>query len=232
MMGRFSGLALTLLGILFAVAVERVLDAFLFTETIAALMGVMFLGGMLWKRANRYGAWAATLGAFLTYYALNYLMSCRAGEGPETFSTLTAAFRELVARVQSGDLFAFLDTGAYKLVYPWKPGPFGWAMVAGFAALIAGSLLTRPEDREQIERFFDSQRRTTDEEPDPVSGLRPLAAERGEDLLLLDLPGWFTAERWQGFFKRYREDLVGFVLAWFTVGLLIALAWGILQIGK
>jgi hypothetical protein len=48
--------------------------------------------------------------------------------------------------------------------------------------------LTRPEDREQIERFFDSQRRTTDEEPDPVSGLRPLAAERGEDLLLLDLP--------------------------------------------
>ena len=232
MMGRFSGLALTLLGILFAVAVERVLDAFLFTETIAALMGVMFLGGMLWKRANRYGAWAATLGAFLTYYALNYLMSCRAGEGPETFSTLTAAFRELVARVQSGDLFAFLDTGAYKLVYPWKPGPFGWAMVAGFAALIAGSLLTRPEDREQIERFFDSQRRTTDEEPDPVSGLRPLAAERGEDLLLLDLPGWFTAERWHGFFKRYREDLVGFVLAWLTVGLLIALAWGILQIGK
>ena len=102
-------------------------------------------------------------------------------------------------------------------------------MVAGFAALIAGSLLTRPEDREQIERFFDSQRRTTDEEPDPVSGLRPLAAERGEDLLLLDLPGWFTAERWQGFFKRYREDLVGFVLAWFTVGLLIALAC-ILQI--
>ncbi|HQK77501.1 MAG TPA: hypothetical protein PKZ25_14995, partial [Candidatus Hydrogenedentes bacterium] len=86
--------------------------------------------------------------------------------------------------------------------------------------------------REQIERFFDNQRRTTDEEPDPVSGLRPLAAERGEDLLLLDLPGWFTAERWHGFFKRYREDLVGFVLAWLTVGLLIALAWGILQIGK
>ena len=232
MMGRFSGLALTLLGILFAVAVERVLDAFLFTETIAALMGVMFLGGMLWKRANRCGAWAATLGAFLSYYALNYLMSCRAGADSAAFSTLSDAFAELVERTRAGEMAAFLNTGVYKLVYPWKPGPFGWAMVVGFTALIIGSLLTRPEDGELIEQFFDKQRRTTDEEPDAETGLRPLAAARGEELVLLDLPGWFTAERWQGFFKRYREDLVGFVLAWFTVGFLLALAWGILQIGK
>ncbi|HQH52235.1 MAG TPA: sodium:solute symporter family protein [Candidatus Hydrogenedentes bacterium] len=231
-MGRLSGLGLTLVGILFAVAVERVLDAFLFTETIAALMGVMFLGGMLWKRANRYGAWAATIGAFLSYYMLNYLMSCQPGGGQETFSTLSQAVRELVFRAQNGEASAFLNTGVYKLVYAWKPGPFGWAMVVGFAALILGSLLTRPEDKERIDRFFDNQRRTTDEEAAPESGVRPLAAGRGEELLLLDLPGWFTAERWQGFFKRYREDLVGFVLAWLTVGLLIAAAWGMLQIGK
>jgi Na+/proline symporter len=130
MMGRFSGLALTLLGILFAVAVERVLDAFLFTETIAALMGVMFLGGMLWKRANRYGARAATLGAFLTYYALNYLMSCRAGEGPETFLDPDRGVPGTGRPCSSGDLFAFLDTVRTAGV-SLEAGPFGWAMVAG-----------------------------------------------------------------------------------------------------
>lgn len=232
MMGRLSGLSLTLLGILFAVTVDRVLDAFLFTETIAALMGVMFLGGMLWKRANRYGAWAATIGAFLSYYALNFLMSCQRGSGQQTFSTLSQAFRELVSRAHEGQALAFLHTGAYKLVYVWKPGPFGWAMVMGFAALIVISLLTRPEDKERIDRFFDNQRRTTDEEAAPETGIRPLAAERGEELILLDLPGWLRAERWQGFFRRYREDLIGFVLAWFTVGLLILVAWAVLQIGK
>ncbi|MCC6488813.1 MAG: sodium:solute symporter family protein [Candidatus Hydrogenedentes bacterium] len=64
LMGRVSGLLLTLLGVVFALMVEHVLDAFLFTETIAALMGIMFLGGILWKRANRWGAWAATIISF------------------------------------------------------------------------------------------------------------------------------------------------------------------------
>jgi Na+/proline symporter len=195
-------------------------------------MGVMFLGGMLWKRANRSGAWAATLGSFLSYYALNFLMTCQPGDGGKPFSTLGAAFNALLAHFGSGDALVFLHTGAVKLVYAWKPGPFGWAMVVGFGALIVVSLLTRPEDKERIDRFFDNQRRTTDEEAVPETGIRPLAAERGEDLILLDLPGWFHAERWHGFFKRYREDLAGFVLAWCAVGLLIVTAWGILQIGK
>jgi Na+/proline symporter len=75
--GRVSGLGLTLLGILFALWVDEVLQAFLFTETIAALMGIMFIGGLLWRRANRYGAFAATLAAFVVYYGLNYLATGR-----------------------------------------------------------------------------------------------------------------------------------------------------------
>jgi hypothetical protein len=49
---------------------------------------------------------------------------------------------------------------------------------------------------------------------------------------MLDLPGWLTAERWKGFFRRYREDLVGFLLAWGSVGFLIGSAWLVMQIGK
>jgi Na+/proline symporter len=197
MMGRLSGLGLTLLGIGFALIVQQVLDAFLFTETIAAFMGIMFMGGILWKRANRYGALAATVLSFAVYYALNYH-----------------------------------DTGELKLVYKWMPAPFGWAMLVGLLVLIVVSLLTKKEDEARMEKFFDNMRRSTDEEGLPADQPKPLAAERGEDLIMLDVPGWFSAERWRGFFRRYREDVVGFVLAWGAVGLLVLMAWGLMQIGK
>ncbi len=196
-MGRLSGLGLTLLGVLFALTVDQVLHAFLFTETIAAFMGIMFLGGVLWKRANRWGALAATLVAFGVYYAL-----------------------------------MFQRTGELLLVYRWQPEPFAWAMLLGSGVLVVVSLLTRPEEPARIEAFFDKLRRSSDT-PDLASGqAAPLAAQRGEDMILADLPGWFSAERWQGFFRRYREDLVGFTLAWGFVGLLIVSAWALMQIGK
>ena len=197
LVGRLSGLTLTLAGVLFALLVDQVLQAFLFTETIAALVGIMFVGGLLWRRANRQGAMAATAAAFAVYYAANY------GE-----------------------------VGHVQLVYTWKALPFAWAVAAGTIALVAVSLLTRPENPAKIAKFFGNMARSTDGARLGEDEPRPLAAERGQDLLLLDLPGWFTAARWRGFRRRYREDLTGFALAWATVGVLILGAWGLMQIGK
>jgi len=73
LMGRISGVGLTLLGVLFALYVKNVLHAFLFIETIAAFMGIMVFGGMLWKRANRYGAFAGVSASFIVYYYLNFI---------------------------------------------------------------------------------------------------------------------------------------------------------------
>ena len=92
------------------------------------------------------------------------------------------------------------------------------------------SILTRPEEKEKIEMFFDNMRRKSDANYTDPNGMKPLGEESGEDLLLLDLPGWKRKERWENFFKRYREDLIGFLLSWIVVGLLILLAWAILQI--
>ncbi len=192
--GRISSLLLTVLGVLFALYVKSVLHAFLFIETIAAFMGIMIFGGIVWKRANRYGALAGVLSSYLLYYFLNYL-----------------------------------QTGSLEIVYKWTPAPFGWAMLTGFIVMIIVSLLTRPEKKERINKFFDNMMRLSDE--DRIrNGQKPLAAEMGHDLLLLDLPSWFTKERWKGFPKRYREDLLGFLFAWLFVGGLILLAWAVLQI--
>ncbi len=197
LVGRLSGFTLTLFGVVFALSVDQVLDAFMFNETLPAFLGIAVMGGILWRRANRYGALAGVAVSLAVYYAINYH-----------------------------------QTGTLQLVYRWLPGPYGWATLAGVVVFIAVSLLTRPEDEERIRRFFDNMRRSTDREHLPEGQPKPLAAELGQDLVLLDVPGWLTRERWSGFFHRYREDLVGFLLAWATVGLLVLTAWGLMQVGR
>jgi Na+/proline symporter len=69
--GRISGFALTLLGVIYALLfVERVLYSFLLTETMATFMGISLLGGIVWKRANRWGAVASLVVSLVTNFAL------------------------------------------------------------------------------------------------------------------------------------------------------------------
>jgi Na+/proline symporter len=194
-MGKYSGLGLAVLAVFFAMSIKNVLHAFLFTETLAAFMGIIFLGGIIWKRANRYGAIASIAVSVLTYF-----------------------------------LFNFINTGQLMLVYKWKPAPFGLAMLSGFFVFWLVSILTKPEKKEKIEAFFDNMRRKSDAKEMGSDGKKPLASETGDDLLLLDLPGWLHKKRWTNFFTRYREDIFGFLLSWLVVGALILFAWGILQI--
>ncbi len=192
LVGKLAGLGLTLCGILFALTVDQVLDAFLFMETLPAFFGIAVMGGFLWKRGNRHGALAAVLSSLVSYYAINYH-----------------------------------NTGRLQLVYKWLPAPYGIATLIGILTFILISLLTRKEDPVRIQQFFDRMNRSSDHDTQPVP-----AASRGQDLILLDLPGWFTRARWTHFFTRYREDLLGFALAWSTVAFLLLLAWGIMQIGS
>jgi len=70
-MGRVSGLVITLLGVVYAVyLIESVLYTFLLTETLATFVGISVLGGILWPRANRWGALASLLTSLATNFAL------------------------------------------------------------------------------------------------------------------------------------------------------------------
>jgi len=193
-MGRISGVVLTMLGVLFALYIENVLQGFLFIETIAAFMGIMVFGGNLWKRANRYGAISSVITSFLAYYYLNYL-----------------------------------NIGSWQLVYKWEPDTFGWAMLIGFIAFFIVSLLTKPEAQTKIDKYFDNMNRLSDAKVLDPDGKKPLAKDHGKDLILLDFTSWFTKERWKNFAFRYREDWLGFLLAWVFVIFLIFVAWLVIQ---
>jgi Na+/proline symporter len=75
--GRISGVALTMLGVLYAMfLIQSVLYTFLLTETLATFVGISVLGGIIWPRANRWGA----LASLLTALAVNFLLYYLAGE--------------------------------------------------------------------------------------------------------------------------------------------------------
>jgi Na+/proline symporter len=194
-MGRISGVVITMLGVLFALYIENVLQGFLFIETIAAFMGIMVFGGNLWKRANRHGAISSVIVSFSLYYYLNYLR-----------------------------------VGSWKIVYTWEPDTFGWAMLVGFIALIVVSILTKVEDQSRLNNYFDNLNRLSDSEITDDQGKKPLAKEYGKDLILLDIVGWFKKERWKNFGFRYKEDWLGFILAWVFVIFLIGMAWLVIQL--
>ncbi len=69
--GRISGVVTTMLGVLYAVfLIQSVLYTFLLTETLATFVGISVLGGIIWRRANRWGALASLLSALTTNFAL------------------------------------------------------------------------------------------------------------------------------------------------------------------
>lgn len=76
--GRISGLVITLTGVFYAVfLIESVLYTFLLTETMATFVGISVLGGIIWPRANRWGALASLIAAFATNFLLYYVTGQR-----------------------------------------------------------------------------------------------------------------------------------------------------------
>lgn len=72
--GRISGFLIAMAGVLYAVfLIERVLYSFLLTETMATYVGISLAGGLIWRRASRWGALASLLAAFTTNFSLYYL---------------------------------------------------------------------------------------------------------------------------------------------------------------
>ncbi len=76
--GRISGFLITMLGVLYAVFLIRsVLYTFLLTETLATFVGISVLGGIVWRRANRWGALASMVTAMAANFILYYVTGQR-----------------------------------------------------------------------------------------------------------------------------------------------------------
>jgi Na+/proline symporter len=210
--GRFSGFAITMMGVLYTIfLIDKVLYSFLLTETMATFMGISLTGGLVWKRANRWGALLSIIVAYLVNFTLYHYKGQR------------------------------LDY--------WDPNVFLIALIAGYAALVIGSLLTAPEPVEKVRDMFARFDVSTDHsaslvEKSKAEGktheleglsdaeidvLRRRTAESGDQLLISDIGRFWNPKRYVPLMRAYRNDLIGLVYCWGVVALLVGIAWGILQ---
>lgn len=186
--GRFAGVAMTLLGVLFGLYVGSVLQAFLFTETIAAFMGISMFGAISWRRSNRWGALASLLVSSVAFFWLTH--------------------------------------AEHGVFLQWEAVNFAIALVAGFAALAAVSLATKPESKQRLASFYE--RLDCASSWDENAKREVEDASPGNDLLVVHLFDLRLGRGLASFYSRFRTDLNGLVVAALVVVGLIMLAKGVL----
>ena len=84
---------ITLLAVVYAVFfIKRVLYSFLLTETLSTFVGISVLGGIFWRRANRWGAISSIAVAMGTNFAMYSLRNQRLDHwDPNVFLTAMIA---------------------------------------------------------------------------------------------------------------------------------------------
>ena len=97
--GRISGFAVVVLAIIYALFfVQRVLHSFLLTETLSTYIGISIVVGLVWRKANRWGAAVSVVVALAVNFSLYYLMNRRLDYwDPNVFlASLAAGFFSIV----------------------------------------------------------------------------------------------------------------------------------------
>ena len=204
--GRISGFVVTMLGVLYAVfLIERVLYSFLLTETLATYMGVSILGGIIWSRANRWGAIASLFAALATNFSLYYIRDQRLDhwDADVFFMALLVGSITLVVvslltppepKEKTESFFGRLQT---------PTGLPGQSEAADFTGISVGI-----PDRQEMGRY----------------------ARDGQQSLLINLLRLREGSAGIGFWKAYRGDLRGFIIGSGLAAALVFCTWLFLKL--
>jgi Na+/proline symporter len=203
LVGRFASLAVVAGGIVFAYSVPNVKTALDIWFKVAPPLGIAFWMGLLWRRTTPAGAWAATAAGFAAWGL-----------------TALQPVVDFVGRLPFADAWGLISQPTGKL--PAIDQPWVIVFYTG-AALLAGvlvSLVTKPTEREKLDRFY-ALTRTPIAEGEVV--LEPCTLPQGvapphRRMLLtafgLEVPMPSTT------------SVVGFLAGWIAVGLLVvSYAW-------
>jgi Na+/proline symporter len=212
--GRFSGLAAVLIAVVYALFfIQKVLYSFLLTETIATYVGISIVTGLVWRRANRWGAVSSVIAALLTNFSLYHSRNERLDYwDPNIFLAALAAglvslvVVSLLTSPEPGTRLAWFFTQLET------PSDLGMETAGG-----QGSVTHVPQERPQGVAG---------------SGAEPQrwVAENGRQLLLVNLLHLRRGTCGVSFFKAYRDDLKGLVIGSVVSVAIVFLLWIILHL--
>lgn len=198
--GRLSGLLITMLSVVYALLfIDKVLYSFLLTETMATYMGISLLGGIVWRRANRWGALASLVAAFATNFLVYHLRGERFDHWePDVFGM--AFLSGVVALV------------VVSLLTRPEPEP---QMESFFDRMDTPTELPGHEGDPIGARDVKNVARTS--------------AEAGRQSIIVHLLNPKAGAAGLGWWRAYRTDLAGFARGWLWVALLVGLTWLLLK---
>ena len=203
--GRISGFAVTMLGVLYALFfLERVLYSFLLTETLATFMGISLVGGIVWSRANRWGALASLMAAMATNFLLYYLHDQRLDHWDAN-----VFFFALLAGIVALVIFSLLTPPEPAA----KTNSFFGRLQTPTNTDVPTAIATQVETAELCN-------------PEPTRA----TAKLGQQSLLVNLLKPMKGAAGMAFGKAYRTDLVGFSVGWGLAISLVLITWLFLKL--
>ena len=162
LMGRVASVLVVVGSLLFAFTMQSVVTGLEIFWKVAAMMGVAAWVGIFWRRATVAGAWAGTLAGFFTWICTE-----RIALGKNVLwdfnATLAAYLPDFMLWEQ-------------KLHLPWQMVAY---LSVSFVVVVVVSLLTKPVDAAQLDRFYVCLRTpVSPDEPQPKActlpeGIRP-----------------------------------------------------------
>jgi Na+/proline symporter len=195
--GRITAFVVVIGALIFAFWLPGVVQGLEIFWKISSMMGIAFWMGLFWRRTTVAGAWAATLSSLFMWWL----------SGQQFFISAISNLRfseQLQFVVESG--------GTSQIYLPWQMVLY---LSSGVVIGVIVSLLTRPVDKEKLERYYDLVR-------------TPVKHGEGVVEIPCTLPEGVQAQKENRFPTKI--DLIGFFVSWGIVALLIFIFVLILKI--
>ena len=138
--GRIGAVAIVIAGVVFAFWLSGVIAGLMIWLKILPMMGIAFWMGLLWRKATPAGAWASTLTAFAAWWLAE-----------RTF------FAEWLYTLPFAEAL-HLTHGPADNLEMYEPWLIVFYMVCAIAAGIVVSLLSRPVEKERLDRYYQLTR--------------------------------------------------------------------------
>jgi hypothetical protein len=192
MIGRMAALVIVVLSLLLQTTFTDVIAALQVILKTPAAIGISLWFGITWRRWNTPAVWVSTLTTFGVWWTL-------------------ATYPETVGSIQS--LQFMMNSDGNSVNTAWMIFTY---LLAGTVAGIVVSLLTAPEDKDKLDRFFRVMR-TPVTPGEVVEQPCTLPADA-----LPPVDKWFSHPDIE-LPKPTKTDIVGFLISWLIVGLIIGI---------
>ncbi len=184
---------------------------------VIGLLGASYWLGVVWRRANTKGVWASFVAGVLVW-----MVTSGRADALRNLPGVAQALHKLLATI-----------GVDRLSDLGTPAQIAMMLAAQFGSLVAVSLCTRPQNREQLDYFFARLLTPVGMEPQDTptiaASVMHEAATLGIDGMTLDYAR-ASAAAYQRLQRLGLEiprlnpiDWGGFLAAWVIVGALVAL---------